>query len=63
MSWPSWQRHKPGCSQSPFQPLPYRQMCVCMLVVPLWCDLGRCSQTVMVIKAAANPLPLCMLYN
>ena len=31
---------------------------VCMLVAPLWCDLGCCSQTVVVqviIKAAVNP--------
>ena len=31
--------------------------CVCMLVVPLWCDLGCYSWTVVVIKVAAkNPL-------
>ena len=33
--------------------------CVCMLVMPLsralWCDLGCCSQTVLVITATANP--------
>ena len=29
--------------------------CVCMLVAPLWCELGCCSRTVMVVKAAANP--------
>ena len=29
--------------------------CVCMLLAPLWCDLGCCSRTVVVIKAAANP--------
>ena len=29
--------------------------CVCMLEAPLWCDLGCCSRTVVVIKAAANP--------
>ena len=29
-----------------------------MLVATLWCDLGCCSLTVMVIKAVANPRPL-----
>ena len=28
--------------------------CVCMLVAPLRCDLGCCSRTVVVIKAAVN---------
>ena len=29
--------------------------CVCMLVPPLWCDLGCCARTVVVIKSAAKP--------
>ena len=28
--------------------------CVCMLVAPLWCDLGCCYRTVVVMKAADN---------
>ena len=36
--------------------------CVCMLVAPSCChsDLGRCSQTVVIIKAAANPRLKCL---
>ena len=30
--------------------------CICMLEAPLWCDLGRCSQTVMVIINLLNLL-------
>ena len=32
--------------------------CNSMLVAPFWCDLRCCSQTVVVIKAVANPPPL-----
>ena len=41
MSCPSWQWHGTGYSWSQVQTRP---------VAPLWCDLGRCSQTVVVIK-------------
>ena len=39
--------------------------CVCMLVAPLWCDLGCFSRTVVVIKSCSGPPPLAMLqwYN
>ena len=42
---PSWQWHRTGYSWSPVQILP---------VAPLWCDLGRCSRTVVVIKLRWN---------
>ena len=29
--------------------------CVCTLEAHLWCDLGCCPRTVVVMKAAANP--------
>ena len=45
MSCPSWQWHRTGCHRSPIRTLP---------VAPLWCDLGFCSRTVVVIKLAAN---------
>ena len=41
MSCPSWQWHKTGYRWSPVRTIP---------VAPLWCDLGRCSRTVVVIK-------------
>ena len=43
MSCPSssWQRHRSGYRWSPVRTLP---------AAPLWCDLGRCSRTVVVIK-------------
>ena len=41
-SWQSWWHwHRTGYRWSPVRTLP---------VAPLWCDLGRCSQTVVVIK-------------
>ena len=50
LSCPSWQWHRTGYSWSPFRILP---------VAALWCDLGRCSRTVVVIKlrrtSAFNP--------
>ena len=42
---PSWQRHRTWYSQSLVRTLP---------VAPLWCDMGCCYRTVVVIKAAAN---------
>ena len=41
MSCPSWQWHRTGYRWSPVRTLP---------VAPLWSDLGRCSQIVVVIK-------------
>ena len=41
MSCPSWQWRRTGYRWSPVWTLP---------VAPLWCDLGRCSRTVVVIK-------------
>ena len=41
VSYPSWQQHRTGYCWLPFGTLP---------VAPLWCDLGRCSPTVVVIK-------------
>ena len=41
MSCPSWQWHRTGYHWLPVQIL---------LVAPFWCDLGRCSRTVVVIK-------------
>ena len=48
---------EPSVAALAVRTLPHRQM-LCMLVAPLWCDLGCCSPespTVMLIKAAANP--------
>ena len=41
MSCPSWQWHRTGYRRSPVRTLP---------VAPLWCDLGRCSRTLVVLK-------------
>ena len=41
MSCPSWPYHRTGYCWSPVQTLP---------LVPLWCGLGCCSQTFVVIK-------------
>ena len=41
LSCPSWQWHRSGYSWLPVRTQP---------VEPLWCDLGRCSRTVVVIK-------------
>ena len=30
-------------------------VCGCMLAAPLWCGLGRCSRTDVVINTTANP--------
>ena len=53
MSGQVFQRHRTGCRWSPDRSL-FTAGCVCMLVAPLWRDLGRCSRTVVVFKAAAK---------
>ena len=46
-----------GCCQSPLRTLPLQWMtwCFCMLVAPLWCDLGCCFQTDVVLKLLRTP--------
>ena len=55
-SCPNWQRHRPGCYQSPVRTLPLPPVAF-VLVAPLWCDLGCCSQTVVVLKPRRTPEP------
>ena len=58
MSCPSWERQRTWCTRSPVQTLlgyPFHPMRLhAGGALPLWCDLGCCSQTVVVIRAAAK---------
>ena len=51
---PNWQRHRARCRRSPFRTLPYSRMRLHVGGDRLWCDLRRCSQTVVVIEATAK---------
>ena len=52
ISCPSWQWHGTGCRRSPVRTLP---------VAPLWCDLGFCSRTVVVMKINNKQLITCKI--